>query len=56
MDKVELSPGKKTRLDVTRKELEKLIFPKGKLPAWAKAQLDRGCIGLCALYQGYDFS
>lgn len=40
----------------TREEAEKKIFPKeqhpGGIPTWARRLLDRGCIGLCSIYQG----
>lgn len=46
-----LSPGGRGRIDPTREELERLMSP-GRLPDDVRRNLDRGCIGLTAAYQG----
>lgn len=44
----------RTRRDIPRAELERLMTPRGGrgLPDDVKKNLDRGCIGMCSAYQG----
>jgi RHS repeat-associated protein len=45
----------RSRRDISRPELERIMTPRGRgLPAVVKEHLDRGCIGLCSAYQGYN--
>jgi RHS repeat-associated protein len=50
----ELAPldSKGGRRDLSRADANKEIHPGGPLPKDVKKDIDRGCIGLCAAYQG----
>jgi RHS repeat-associated protein len=50
-----LDAGRRERIDPDRNALEKLMYPNGNVPAKVKQDLDRGCIGLVAAYQGMGF-